>query len=405
MPEAFPGAGRPLRIVHVLRAPVGGLFRHVLDLARGQLSRGHAVGLVTDRSTGGATADRLLGELEPRLALGLVRLPMHRNPAASDAGLVWRIARHVHRLEPDVVHGHGSKGGLYARMSSVVPGCGGPLRVYTPHGGSLNYRPGTTTSRVFMQAERLMASRTHLLLFESTFVANRYLQSVGDPPGLWRVVHNGIAPSEFVPVEPKPDAADLVYVGELRTAKGIDTLLEAMALASRTMGRLITAILAGTGPDEASLVDLARRLGLSESVTFAGLVPAREAFGLGRLLVVPSRAESLPYVVLEAAGARIPIIATRVGGIPEIFGPYAGRLLAPDDVPGLAARIAADLSLPDAELALAARRLAQSVEARFSLDGMVEAVVDAYRDALVWRVRARSSPRSVPTVSFNQPEA
>ena len=141
MPKASLGTGRPLRIMHVLRAPVGGLFRHVLDVARGQLSRGHAVGLVTDSSTGGAAAAGLLGELEPRLALGLLRLPMQRNPVPTDIGLVWRIARHIRRLEPDVVHGHGSKGGLYARMSAMVPGCAGPLRVYTPHGGSLNYRP------------------------------------------------------------------------------------------------------------------------------------------------------------------------------------------------------------------------------------------------------------------------
>ena len=405
MPQASPGAGRPLRILHVLRAPVGGLFRHVLDVARGQLSRGHSVGLVADSFTGGAAADLLLGELEPRLGLELLRLPMHRNPAASDAGLIWRIARHIGRLEPDVVHGHGSKGGLYARMSSIVPGGGGPLRVYTPHGGSLNYKPGTTTSLVFMQAERLMASRTHLFLFESTFVADRYRRSVGEPSGSWRVVHNGIAPAEFVPVETAPSAADIVYVGELRTAKGIDTLLAAMARASQTMNGRITAILAGSGPDEAYLVDLARRLGLSDCVTFAGLVPARQAFGLGRLLVVPSRAESLPYVVLEAAGARIPIIATKVGGIPEIFGPYCDRLLAPDDVPGLAARIAADLSLPEVQRAADAMCLAKSVEARFSLDGMVDAVVDAYRDALVRRAKVNISRRTVQTVSFNPPEA
>ena len=68
-------------------------------------------------------------------------------------------------------------------------------------------------------------------------------------------------------------------------------------------------------------------------------MPVREAFKLGRMLVVPSRAESMPYVVLEAAGARVPMIATNVGGIPEIFGPFRDRLGPPDDAEDLRARI------------------------------------------------------------------
>ena len=71
---------RPLNILHVLRTPVGGLFRHVLDVTRGQIARGHKVGLVMDSSTGGAAADAVLRELEPALALGLTRFPMRRAP-------------------------------------------------------------------------------------------------------------------------------------------------------------------------------------------------------------------------------------------------------------------------------------------------------------------------------------
>src|SRR6185312_4851496 len=65
----------PLRILHVLRTPVGGLFRHVLDLTRGQIARGHAVGLILDSSTGGAAVDAALNDLAPALALGLTRFP------------------------------------------------------------------------------------------------------------------------------------------------------------------------------------------------------------------------------------------------------------------------------------------------------------------------------------------
>ena len=69
-------------------------------------------------------------------------------------------------------------------------------------------------------------------------------------------------------------------------------------------------------------------------------MPARDAFALGRLLVAPSRAESLPYIVLEAAAAAVPMITTNVGGIPEIFGPQAAGLVAPGDAAALARAIA-----------------------------------------------------------------
>ena len=405
MANAIVGSARQLRVVHVLRAPLGGLYRHVLDLAHEQIRRGHVVGIVADSLTGGAQADRTLGDLEPHLGLGLLRLPMHRDPHPSDLPLVWRLTRHIHRLKPDVVHGHGSKGGVYSRLSGFVPGASDPVRVYTPHGGSLNFRPGSKTSWAFMRAEGLMARRTDLLLFESSFVAARYRQLVGGTTRLRRIVHNGIADSEFVPVVRRPDAADIVYVGELRAAKGIDTLLDALPLVGRRLGRPASALLVGTGPDREALIDHARRLGLAEQVTFGGAMPARQAFERGKILVVPSRAESLPYIVLEAAGARIPIVTTKVGGIPEIFGPFSDRLLQPDDVEQLAARVADMLASPDADLAADAASLAAYVHRGFSIGGMVDAVLSSYRDALLDKARPRSSATPTIPASSQQPEA
>ena len=88
-------------------------------------------------------------------------------------------------------------------------------------------------------------------------------------------------------------------------------------------GRHLRADIVGDGPDRQRFETQAADLGLGGAVSFTGAMPARTAFARGRLLVVPSRAESLPYVVLEAAAAGMPMIATRVGGIPEIFGPDA----------------------------------------------------------------------------------
>ena len=110
------GAMKPLNILHVFRAPVGGLFRHVLDLTREQIARGHRVGLIADTRTGGARADDTLRALEPSLALGLTRIPMHRHANPGDLFALAHVVRRAAQTKADVVHGHGAKGGAYARL-------------------------------------------------------------------------------------------------------------------------------------------------------------------------------------------------------------------------------------------------------------------------------------------------
>lgn len=393
------GSGRSLRVLHVLRAPVGGLFRHVVDLAREQIDRGHSVGVIADALTGGESASRLLGELEPRLALGLSRPPMRRDPHPTDFGILAHVTGRIRQFAPDVIHGHGSKGGAYTRLTGLLGSASDAIRVYTPHGGSLNHKLGSLTHRAYMAAERAMARRTDLLLFESAFIAGRYRQLVGNPACMSRVVHNGISEQEFVPVLPREDATEFLYVGELRATKGIDTLIDALSVVGRKLGTSPRATLVGSGPDQASLTEYVRRIGLENQIRFTGPLPARTAFELGRILVVPSRAESLPYIVLEAAGARVPLIATNVGGIPEIFGPLAHRLLPPDDVNRLATRMIEALSAPGAQRDAETSELAGFVHNGFSIHTMVDSVLAAYRDALAAKAAGRAPRASEVAVS------
>ena len=380
-----------LRILHVMRAPVGGLFRHVQDLVGVQIARGHDVGLVVDSTTGGERGEASLAALAPKLALGLLRLPMRRPPHVSDVARSWQIARHERRVAPDIVHGHGSKGGLFARMPGLF-GASHPARAYTPHGGSLNQDMSLLRGRLYMQVERLLMHSTDVFLFESAFIGARFHARVAIPRGLERIVRNGIGAEEFIPIVPAEDAADFVYVGELRAAKGIDTLLDALALLKQRDGKLRKLVLVGSGPDETLLRAHAARLGLGADVSFPGTMAARQAFTLGRVLVVPSRAESLPYIVLEAAGAQIPMIATNVGGIPEIFGPHGKRLIGCDDPARLAARLAeVSAQAPDLR-AREAEELAGFVASRFSIDDMADTVIAGYREALA-RLRREHAGR------------
>ena len=105
---------------------------------------------------------------------------------------------------------------------------------------------------------------------------------------------------------------------------------------------------------------------------------------MGRLLVIPSRAESLPYIVLEAAAAGVPLITTRVGGIPEIFGPDSDELVEPGDPAALAQAIGLRLRDLGATRAAGARLQAR-VRETFSAQAMTEGVLAAYRAALARR--------------------
>ncbi len=377
-----------LKIVHVFRAPLGGLFRHVVDLAAEQSARGCEVGMFFDGDGRCPRVEAALARIPGGLKLGAEMAPIHRNPGISDITAMARFTAWLSKVKPDVVHGHGSKGGAYARLSGLATFRGRPIRAYTPHGGSFNYRPGTALHRAYMFAEKLMAPMTDIFLFESAYIAGRFDWCVGAADGVRRIVANGIGEAEFAPAAPGEDAADLLYVGELRAAKGIDTLLEAIALVGRSRGVAPRAVLVGSGPDEAVLTRQAKRLGVASSVSFRGPMPIREAFKLGRVLVVPSRAESMPYVVLEAAGARVPMIATNVGGIPEIYGPFHDRLGPPDDAEDLRKRIESALAAPALQLEDEAADLASYVAEHFSIRTMVDSVMAGYAEAMARRRRS-----------------
>jgi glycosyltransferase involved in cell wall biosynthesis len=361
----------PLRILHIMRAPVGGLFRHVVDLAREQTARGHSVGIVADSSTGSPVAAETLNTLNKSIAFGVTRVPMSRQIGLLDRSALAHVAQRASETKADVLHGHGAKGGAYARLAG-----GSAIRAYTPHGGSLFYSPYSPMGLFYFAVERWLRPRTDLALFESAFAGDAFRQFIGEPP-FARVVHNGISKSELEPVTPAADAADFVFIGELRWRKGIDTVLEALAALSKE-GWNGRAVFYGNGPDRDACLAMAEKFGLSQKVAFPGESKPRPAFQSGRLLLIPSRQESLPYIVLEAIGARMPTITSRVGGIPEIYGPDANALVPPGDAPALLAAIKKMRGGTPHDLI---ERLHRRVAEHFSIEAMTEAVLSAYAEA------------------------
>jgi glycosyltransferase involved in cell wall biosynthesis len=371
-----------LRILHVLRAPVGGLFRHVLDLTEEQIARGHDVGLVTDSTTGGDKAAELLNRLAPSLALGLARIPMSRQPSPLDLATIVKIARYARSLELNVIHGHGAKGGVYARFPGLWSGSPTAIRAYTPHGGSFSITMPYKLQRFYMFVERLFEPFTDAYLFESSFVAGRFAEYVGKTHAVTKIIPNGISAAEFAPVEPLPDAADLLYVGELRRQKGIELLIDAMVELTSIHGKTLRLLLVGNGPDKEKFVARAAALGLEGQVTFMDAMPAREAFKHGRILVLPSRGESLPYIILEAAGAQLPIVATNVGDIGNILSPHGDRLVPPNDLGRLVAAMQDMLKKTPVDRQRETADLAALVAERFTVTNMVDSVLAVYREAI-----------------------
>ncbi len=362
-----------MRIVHTFRSPVGGIFRHVRDLASAQHAAGHEVAIVCDSTTGGEHEDRLFKSVEPYVSLGIHRIAMQRHVGIGDLRSAIRAFNLLGDLKPDVLHGHGAKGGFYARFfGTLLKRRRRSLeRLYSPHGGVLHYDPRSAAGRGYFLAERQLERFSDHILFVSDFERRTYLAKVGMPRAPHSLVYNGLQASEFEPVETRPDAADFLYIGMMRDLKGPDLFIEALAQV-RDRFPAVSAHMVGDGDGLPRYRERVSRLGLA--VTFHAAMPARLAFGMAHVMVVPSRAEAMPYIVLEALGAGRPMIATAVGGIPEILGANSPALAEPttDSLATLMIRAMENrdwlaASMPDA------RRLEQDFSAA-AMAGRIESI-------------------------------
>jgi glycosyltransferase involved in cell wall biosynthesis len=396
-------ASLPLKIVHVLRAPVGGVLRHVTDLAEAQTAAGHAVGIVCDALTGGPFEAKALEAIAAKLTLGVTRIAMRRDVSPADLPVFLRVLRHIRSLAPDIIHAHGAKGGVYGRLVSALINRQRPVGcLYAPHGGSLHYLPTSLEGRFYFAIERRLERFTDAIIHVSAYEAETYRQRIGPPRCRAVVIPNGLREEEFEPVLPREDARDLLFLGTYRNLKGVDVFLEAIAVMENRFGRRASAHLFGQieGDDLARYQALASSLGLTDRVTFHGPVPAREAFSYAHAIVVPSRAESMPYVVLEAIAAGIPIIATRVGGIPEIFGPRAGELIPSGDPGALAAAIEALLANPVRAQIEAGERL-DWLRPRFNITTMQQRIDLLYCEILAAKRNTKAAPNGGQAASLN----
>jgi glycosyltransferase involved in cell wall biosynthesis len=165
----------------------------------------------------------------------------------------------------------------------------------------------------------------------------------------------------------------------MRDLKGPDIFIDSLALAGSESGRPLSAVMVGDGDDLPRYHAQVERLGLKSHIRFLPPMPARDAFALAESIVVPSRAEAMPYIVLEALAAGMPMIATAVGGIPEIFGENSPALIRPDPSQ-LAAKM--QTALGDFDAYRGQMPQTDELKARFGADVMAAEIEKAYFSAL-----------------------
>lgn len=379
---AAPARGAP-RVLLVVESSAGGTGRHVLDLADGLTERGCEVHVIhSTRRVDRLFLDRL-AELEGRVRH--MALPIRTGPHPADLAIVRAVRRYMRQFGPfDIVHGHSSKGGAVARLAAFGTGA---KAYYTLHGLimmdpllprwkwlmylSIELGLATWTRRVIAVSPEEQRAAIRLRFGRSKVI----------------MVPNGVGTMRLTPREEArramavtDDAIVIGFVGRLVEQKAPEVLIEAFTSAARVQP-LARLALVGNGPLEMPMRELAGTLGVADKIIWLGERDARGVLAGFDLFALSSRKEGLPYVVLEAMAAGLPVVATSSAGSEILVIPGVnGAVVPPDDAPAFAAALI-DLLTDPAKLARCGASSRERVS-RFTIDAMVERTLDAYLDAM-----------------------
>ena len=373
------------RILQLLtRLAVRGVPRHVLDLSSGLLQRGHQVQVIAGRSEPGE--GELWEEASQRgiPATYLPSLQRALSPAA-DAAAFAGLYRAIIRVRPDIVHTPISKAGVLGRLAARLAGVGAVVHTY--HGQVEELEGKALGSRLLRAGEGIAARCSDALVAVSGQTAAGLQAMKLGRANQYHVIRNGIDLDHFAPMPGDlaagtGEAPLLGAIASLTPEKGLDLLVQALPGLAAAHSRL-RLCLVGDGPLRQALESQVQALGLRPRVDFAGNVPdVRPLLRAFTLLVVPSRREGQGRVLMEAMAMGRPVLAARVGGIPELIthGEH-GWLVCPEDPAALQQGVMQLLADPGkcAALAGAGRRRARR---EFGLTTMVDQIEALYAGLL-----------------------
>jgi glycosyltransferase involved in cell wall biosynthesis len=294
-----------------------------------------------------------------------------------DALGLLEVTSLVRRERPHIVHVNSAKAGALGRVAAWLGRV--PIRIYTVHGWSFTAHRGASATP-YRWAERLLRPLTTVTVCVAESERRAGLETKTCDEATTIVIHNGVdLPDTKVP-EARAGPYRVVTVGRLQAPKDVVTLVRALAGLPRGA---YEAVIVGEGPDRPGVESEIRRLGLESLVELAGARnDVAELLAKADLFVLSSRSEGLPLSILEAMAAGLPVVATNVGGVPElVVEGETGFLVPPGDPKSLADAIARLLDDPALRRRLGAAGRARVAE-RFDLESARRAHLDLYDSLL-----------------------
>jgi len=304
---------------------------------------------------------------------------------------IFRILR---TSKPDIVHTHTSKAGILGRLAAWMARV--PIIIHTAHGHVFYGHFGRSLSRIFLQIEKLLGRITHHQIGLTPEEGNDYLRLSVSKPSNTTVIHSGVDVQRFIEgAKQRPrkrkelgipaDSLVIGYVGWLIPIKGVTYLVSAMARILEQHPKSLL-VLVGKGDDkgneEINLKEQVERAGLADKVRFLGWrSDVDEIMGCFDIFVLPSLNEGMGRVLVEAMAAGLPIVASRVGGIPDLVKDgQNGLLVPPVDTPALENAISA--LLEDKKKRKRMGKAGKKMCRPYSAEAMVEQIDDLYRELL-----------------------
>jgi glycosyltransferase involved in cell wall biosynthesis len=267
---------------------------------------------------------------------------VRRISPSNDLKAFFSLFRNLQRSKPHIAHTHTSKAGLLGRLAAWLARV--PVIVHTPHGHVFYGHFGRLQSRLFLLLERLLGRITHHQIALTSEEAKDYIALRVSNPESTSVVHSGVGLNRFQQGKkgrhrirkelgiPR-DALVVGFVGWLIAIKGVGFLVQAMAgLREEHPGCLLVLVGKGDekGDEEVKLKRQVESLGLGDKVLFLGWrADVAQIMSCFDLFVLPSLNEGMGRVLVEAMAAGLPIVASRVGGIPDLVKEGKNGLLVP----------------------------------------------------------------------------
>ena len=387
----MPEKTRVLRVI--ARLNMGGPAIHVAGLAAGLETRGYHTTLVAGSLARGEDSMAFVAR---RLGVGVVSVPeMEREVSLRhDARSIRRIAEIIREERPHILHTHTAKAGAIGRAAALLAGeARPPVVLHTFHGHVLKGYFGPRRTAFFRQVERTLARSSDALIAVSPEVRDELVGLGVARPEKFAVIRLGIpleerlgdatADLDYRHLYGIPrDAFVVGWVGRMTGVKDTASTLEILR-ATRDRGVEAVLCLVGDGPERGELEQAARDLGVARSCFFVGY--QEDVAGYYRLFdafLLPSVTEGTPVSAIEALASGTPVVANRVGGVPDVVRDGVdGYLVEPGDIDGAAGRLAELAADPALRARLGGAGRARVLD-RYSVVRLVDDVDRLYRSLL-----------------------